>query len=195
MNSTLPRRADEAFRPGGMEFNLLPEEYARVRRLHPVSLSVVALVLLIVAGIGCAEYALHVGSSQGQLAALEERRQIQAVELGELAGTREALMKSIRPLVDHLKPHPPFSNVMVSLASAFRDERAWLDEADLDAQTGRCRLTGEAGGPASVKTVVARLREDPLFDSVSLAGMAKLPEGRGEGVEYEILAELRRIPR
>ena len=195
MNTLVVRgRGGERGEPTAFGYSLLPQEYATPRRVHPVALCVLGTVLLAVLGVAIAETTLHADASRSRLAALEVRRRAEAEEFGRLATVRKGLLGSVQPVVKEIAPHPPFSNVMISLSSSCGGS-AWLIQADIDATKGTCRLHGEAADASAARAVVERLRKDPLFASASLEGMEQLDEEKGGDVRYEIVAELSGTPR
>lgn len=195
MNTVVMSGRDEGRgEPTAFGYSLLPQEYGVPRRVHSVALSVLAALAMAGVGVGIAELALRADVSQSRLAALEERRRAEAEEFGRLAAVRKELLASVQPVVKEIVPHPPFSNVMISLSSSCGGV-AWLDQADVDVAKGACRLGGQAVNASSARAVVERLRQDPLFATASLEGMERLSEAKGGGVRYEIVAELSGTPR
>ena len=182
-------RPEEVRSGAAFDYSLLPREYARPRRVHPVPLSLLAALAVVAAGIGVAELALRADASRSRLAALEERRRAEAEEYGRLAAVRKDLLASVQPVLKETILHPPFSNVLISLSSCCGGA-AWLEKADIDAIRGTCRLGGQASDASSARQVVERLRQEPLFASAALEAMDQASPAKGNGVSYEIVAEL-----
>ena len=175
-------------------FNLLPPEHQTQRGARFVPVSFLVVVGLAVLIVSLMELGVIARATGGVGVALRETLADRQADLAAARRERSAVDAEITAYGNILSQTPVWSNLFIDVASVV-GPGVRIEHWTADAQRGICSIQGRAATNGDVFSLVAALEGVDAFESVKLAGVAKETDGKGKGVRYEIICELRQAAR
>jgi Tfp pilus assembly protein PilN len=175
-------------------FNLLPEEFRKRRAARFVPLSVLVTLVIAVVGVLLMEFGVITRTTVGTGSMLRQTLEDRRVDLAQARSAREKLEQEIAALDAVLARTPVWTNVLIDVTGAL-SQGMWIEQWSADVARGVCSVRGRARDSSDVFALVARLEALEHFESVALAGSAKVNDEHGQGIQFEIVCRLRQAPR